>query len=460
MDRDTGDAVRSVSRRHSAPIARLEQFHGHLYNWYDTRDLRPLDPKYVSTVDSGNLAGHLLVLANGCRDLIQKPSIEPRIFAGIEDAISLLRDALAKIADTPRIHSVTRKQLDNAVDLLAASVHSNPTRLSDYGLRIVEVAARAHTVADMVQTLAQELGDAASSDMRIWAVAAKACADSHLQDARILHPWLRLSSDQLKAAMENTAGKSPEWIAIEPFFVGLLTLESAPGQLDGAIRELTLLRANLADRSKSPTAELARLDALVEAIRRSGVEAASLHNRLLEIAHRSEEMFEGMDFGFLFDNTRKLFSIGYRAADGQLDDNCYDLLASEARLASFVAIAKGDVPLSHWFRLGRPLTPVGRGSALISWSGSMFEYLMPALVMSSPADSLLNHTYQQVVIRQIEYGDERAVPWGISESAFDARDIDLTYQYSSFGVPGLGLKRAFERRSGHRTVRHCTLRRW
>src|SRR6202030_3738021 len=148
-----------------------------------------------------------------------------------------------------------------------------------------------------------------------------------------------------------------------------------------------------------------------------------------------------MDFRFLYDKTRKLFSIGYRGADGSLDPNCYDLLASEARLTSFIAIAKGDVPSSHWFHLGRALTPVGRGSALISWSGSMFEYLMPALVMRSPAGSLLSQTYEQVVRRQIEYGAERSVPWGISESAFSARDLDFTYQYSSFGVPGLGLKR-------------------
>ena len=148
-----------------------------------------------------------------------------------------------------------------------------------------------------------------------------------------------------------------------------------------------------------------------------------------------------MDFSFLFDKTRKLFSIGYRGSDGTLDPNCYDLLASEARLTSFIAIAKGDVPSSHWFRLGRALTPVGRGSALISWSGSMFEYLMPALVMRSPAESLLRQTYTQIVARQISYGNERHVPWGISESAYNARDLDFTYQYSSFGVPGLGLKR-------------------
>ena len=143
----------------------------------------------------------------------------------------------------------------------------------------------------------------------------------------------------------------------------------------------------------------------------------------------------------MFDDTRKLFSIGYRVADGSLDPNCYDLLASEARLASFIAIAKGEVPSSHWFHLGRALTPVGRGSALISWSGSMFEYLMPALVMRSPAGSLLSQTYELVVRRQIEYGAERGVPWGVSESAYNARDLNLTYQYSSFGVPGLGLKR-------------------
>ena len=159
------------------------------------------------------------------------------------------------------------------------------------------------------------------------------------------------------------------------------------------------------------------------------------------VAARRKNVSTAWISAFFFDKTRKLFSIGYRATDGSLDPNCYDLLASEARLASFIAIAKGDVPSSHWFRLGRALTPVGRGSALISWSGSMFEYLMPALVMRSPANSLLSQTYEQVVLRQIEYGAERGVPWGISESAYNARDIDFTYQYSSFGVPGLGLKR-------------------
>ena len=169
--------------------------------------------------------------------------------------------------------------------------------------------------------------------------------------------------------------------------------------------------------------------------------AVTLVRRLQAIADQAHQLFREMEFGFLFDPTRKLFSIGFRVRDGTLDPSCYDLLASEARLASFLAIAKGDVAPEHWFRLGRALTPVGRGSALISWSGSMFEYLMPALVMRAPALSLLDHTYRLVVARQMSYAAELGVPWGMSESAFNARDLEQTYQYASFGVPGLGLKR-------------------
>ena len=148
-----------------------------------------------------------------------------------------------------------------------------------------------------------------------------------------------------------------------------------------------------------------------------------------------------MGYGFLIDPDRKLLSIGYRVAEGTLDPSCYDLLASEARLASFIAIAKGDVPARHWFHLGRPVTPIGNGAALISWSGSMFEYLMPSLVMRAPQGSLLEQTSRLIVRRQIAYGASLGLPWGVSESAYNIRDLELTYQYSNFGVPGLGLKR-------------------
>jgi cyclic beta-1,2-glucan synthetase len=165
-----------------------------------------------------------------------------------------------------------------------------------------------------------------------------------------------------------------------------------------------------------------------------------LKKRLAAIEAAARTMAEGMQFDFLLDPQRRLLSIGC-TADGTLDSNCYDLLASEARLASFIAIAKNDIPARHWFRLGRSVTPIGKGAALISWSGSMFEYLMPSLVMRAPAGSLLEQTSRLIVERQIRYGAELGVPWGISESAYNARDLELTYQYSNFGVPGLGLKR-------------------
>jgi cyclic beta-1,2-glucan synthetase len=169
--------------------------------------------------------------------------------------------------------------------------------------------------------------------------------------------------------------------------------------------------------------------------------ADSLSQRLDALAATSRRMAAAMGFGFLFDHERKLLSIGYRVLEGSLDSNCYDLLASEARLASFVAIANGDVPARHWFRLGRAVVRVSHGAALVSWSGSMFEYLMPSLVMRAPAGSLLEQTSHLVVDRQQSYGRKLGVPWGISESAYNARDLERTYQYSSFGVPGLGLKR-------------------
>jgi len=424
-----------------ATMSRLELFHGHFYNWYDTRELHPLEPKYVSSVDSGNLAGHLLALGNACRELLQKSSVGPNLLAGVDDAIRLLREALADIPDTRRTHTVTRKQLSNAVDALASALDSLPVDAADWAARFVDLRARAHTVADIAQAWAQEREDAPDSELRAWADAARACVESHARDAEIFIPWMHLDSEELAAMAERPPDQAPEWVAIAPFFHSVPTLADAPELCEAALSKLAALRARLLDNAAANRDTLARIDALAQAMRHSAADAAALIRRLSAVTQTAERMFHAMDFNFLFDHTRKLFSIGYRVTDGSLDPSCYDLLASEARLTSFIAIAKGDVPSSHWFRLNRALTPVGRGSALISWSGSMFEYLMPELVMRSPVGSLLNQTCELVVRRHIAYGTERGLPWGVSESAYNVRDLDLTYQYSSFGVPGLGLKR-------------------
>ncbi len=419
----------------------LERFRGHFYNWYATRDLRPLDPKYVSSVDSGNLAGHLVALGQACQDLIDRPLLGPQVLAGIADTILLLRQSARAMADDRRTQTVSRKQLDEALDALTTALSPVPVTPGDWVVRLAELETRAYTMADIARTLTAERGDRADAEVLAWAEAVRASIESHLRDLDMVLPWARLVFGKTLSHGAPTPEQALGSTAIARFFLSFPTLADTPDRYESAIHELTTLRARSATDSAAPQNALTRIDAIIDSLARSAVASRALVRRLSTLVQLTKTMFDAMEFGFLFDPTRKLFSIGYRVSDSSLDPSCYDLLASEARLTSFIAIAKGDVPSTHWFHLGRALTPVDRGSALVSWSGSMFEYLMPALVMRSPAGSLLAQTCDLIVRRQKKYGTERGVPWGVSESAYNARDLELTYQYSNFGVPGLGLKR-------------------
>ena len=419
----------------------LERFRGHFYNWYDTRDLRPLDPKYISSVDSGNLAGHLIALGQACQEIIDRPLFGPHALSGIADAILLLRQSARATVDDRRTQTVTRKHLDEALDALTAALSPVPVTPGDWVARLTELNARAHTMADIARTLTAERGDSADGELVNWAEAVRAAIESHARDLDAAMPWAQLVFG--KAPINRATNPEQDLVSktMGRFFLSVPTLADAPDRWKKAIGELTTLRARLATDGAAPKDALTRIDAIIESLARSIEASGALVRRLSTLVTHTKTMFDAMEFGFLFDPTRKLFSIGYRVADSSLDPSCYDLLASEARLTSFIAIAKGDVPATHWFHLGRALTPVDRGSALVSWSGSMFEYLMPVLVMRSPSGSLLGQTCSLVVRRQRKYGTERGVPWGVSESAYNARDLELTYQYSNFGVPGLGLKR-------------------
>ncbi len=188
-------------------------------------------------------------------------------------------------------------------------------------------------------------------------------------------------------------------------------------------------------------AELAELDAV--APDDGELAAGRADGRAIELrylAARCRELAD-LDYDFLYDPERHLLAIGYSVVNHRLDASSYDLLASEARLASFLAIAQGKLPQEHWFRLGRQLTSIGGRQALLSWSGSMFEYLMPLLIMPTYEGTLLDDTCRAVVAAQIAYGREYDVPWGVSESGYNKTDAQRNYQYRAFGVPGLGFKR-------------------
>jgi cyclic beta-1,2-glucan synthetase len=419
----------------------LERFRGHFYNWYDTRDLRPLDPKYISSVDSGNLAGHLVALGQASREMIDGPLLDPHALMGIGDAILLLRQSARAIVDDRRTQTVTRKHLNEALDALTGALSPVPVSVGDWVLRLTELGARADTMTDIARTLTAERGETADSELVAWAEALRAVIESHARDLDAVIPWARLVFGKAPINRATIAEHDLVSSTMARFYSSMPTLADTPNWCESAISELTTLRERLMKNGAAQSDGLAGIDAMVESLAHSAAACEALVRRISSLVQLTKAIFEEMEFGFLFDPTRKLFSIGYRVADQSLDPSCYDLLASEARLTSFVAIAKGDVPATHWFHLGRALTPVDRGSALVSWSGSMFEYLMPVLVMRSPSGSLLGQTCSLVVRRQRKYGTERSVPWGVSESAYNARDLDLTYQYSNFGVPGLGLKR-------------------
>ena len=326
----------------------LERYEGHFLNWYDTATRAPLHPHYVSTVDSGNLAGALIALAHGLADLVTAPQTRAARLAGLADAAGLLSAASASSPDGPAALAATSR-----INRLAR-----------------EVAAEAATLEDgdpaRLASLAGELAELASAIVR----------DVQTEAADEIGFWSR-------AVVQA---------------VGALDAPEAPPE-----------------------------------------------PALVDLARRASALADAMRFEFLYDRRRRIFAIGYRLADvegpGRLDGAFYDLLASEARLASFVAIAKGDLPQHHWFHLGRLVTNVGGRATLISWGGTAFEYLMPLLLMRGYPGTLLDQSCRASVQRQIEYGAQRGVPWGISESAYAFTDRAGNYQYRAFGVPGLGLKR-------------------
>jgi cyclic beta-1,2-glucan synthetase len=352
------DAVRQMEKTIST-IERMERHRGHLYNWYDTQTLKPLLPLYVSSVDSGNLAGHLVTVAATCNIWAQAPAAHLQgDYTGILDCVTILEESLDELPDDRRPLRPLRQRLRERVDGMQRAVETIRSEPETAAIRTINLAVLAADIRKLARSIDEEIGSHASETLALWANKLEATCQSHIADSHIE-------------------------------------------------------------------------DAHVSALRRD----------LIALRDRARQFAFEMDFSFLLRGDRKLLSIGYRVDQRQLDEACYDLLASEARLTSLFAIAKGDVPTDHWMRLGRPVTLVGFSGALVSWSGSMFEYLMPPLVMKEPLGGILNQTSNLIIARQIRYARSKGIPWGISESAYNARDREMTYQYTNFGVPGLGLKR-------------------
>ena len=357
-----------------ATMGTMERHQGHFYNWYDTLTLKPLQPLYISAVDSGNLAGHLMTLRPGLLALGNDRIMDPRWFEGLGDTLNALTDAMGPVA--PASMARLQRDLESAYDARPATLAAAREWLDRLGAGVAEVAAQAAVHSG------PESGRAAASE-----------------------------------------GDAPFWA-------------------DALVRQVGLMRDELA--LLAPMAGEGEIPTLREAAALEG-DPASEHARarlaqIERLALQCDELAR-MEYAFLYDRARHLLAIGYNVAESRLDPSFYDLLASEARFASFVAISQGQLPQESWFALGRLLTTSGGHSVLLSWSGSMFEYLMPLLVMPTYENTLLDRTCRVTVERQIAYGKQIGVPWGISECGYNSVDASLSYQYRAFGVPGLGLKR-------------------
>lgn len=388
-------------------MLKLERYKGHFYNWYDTLNLLPLLPRYVSTVDSGNLIGHLLTLRQGLLALPAQPLFTRKIYEGLKTTTRIIQDF-----SKGHQAEITKKIL-----ILLEGAATKESSLSDVKKNLDELIF-----------LTNEL------------------TPYQLGSETEVYTWSNRLLSQITAVREEVIQSVP-WLQLLPVpahFVDLAALDSIPSLLSlQEISEVFLPQIDLYDGQAKRSEEKEWLLQLREFLKK-GSNIATERIRLTEqLAEECEEL-STIEYDFLFDKPTGLLRIGYNVDDQRNDNSYYDLLASEARLGIFVGIAQGKLPQESWFALGRLLTNSGGDPILLSWSGSMFEYLMPQLVMPAYENTLLYQTNKATVKRQIEYAAQRGVPWGISESAYNMTDANLNYQYRAFGVPGLGLKRGLE----------------
>jgi len=384
-------------------MAGMKRYNGHFYNWYDTQTLATLHPRYISTVDSGNLAGHLLTLRQGLIGLVAQPVVGKQLLLGIDDTLRLIEKNVRDL------HSESFKAL-----ISDFSVAKNETEL-----------VTLHSLDHLLRTYSQKF----NSLVHEWNVDPKS----------ELYLWTQSLTNQFQEVMEELTLWAPltEPLAVPVKFKDSKLASHIPSlkMLAGQSEELAKLEAgeNTAEEKQWLEKKKASFQQVSQKAR----------ERMATLYHLATKCFSfaDMQYDFLYDKSQHLLAIGYNEDEHKCDTSFYDLLASEARLSSFVAIAQGKLPQENWFALGRRLTNTINTPVLLSWSGSMFEYLMPTLIMPSYENTLLDETEKGCVKRQIEYAHEQDIPWGISESCFNVVDAHLTYQYRAFGVPGLGFKR-------------------
>jgi cyclic beta-1,2-glucan synthetase len=383
-------------------LSKLQHYRGHLLNWYNTQTLEPLKPRFVSSVDNGNFLASLWTLREGCLERLTRPIVEASSAEGLVDHFSILHE----------LHGLSRKRFSTLKQKFT----------EDSWLRALLELSAASLQEEHKKASARQ------SEVDWFAEQAQQRIQTVQETVRRYAPWLLPEFSSLRDDAAISLSSSWDTVAIEriPHFIDLLTLRLTQARSKPEVVD-------------EPRSLYQRLENLLP-------EARSITLRLIEdlraIVSTVGKLSDEMSFSFLLNDRRKLLSIGFDVEGNQLNAACYDLLASEARIASFVAIAKDDIPQESWFQFGRAHTLLDGRPILLSWTGTMFEYLMPAIWMRSYPDTLLERSRDGAVRAQRAYTAQKRIPWGISESACFRKDDAGNYQYHAFGVPALAIHKA------------------
>lgn len=402
----------TATERTFGTIQRMEKFNGHLYNWYDTQTLKPLAPLFVSTVDNGNLVCCLWTLKQSCLEATKEPLFRKDLWQAVHDHLEMIEELLT--------NGAKNGEMVRAIQHLKLRVESlaGPDSAWLEDLPGLEVA---------VTALEKKLSKVVGADEAQWWLHELVMRVSNLaMMVQDFAPWLL---PQFAECLRDSERDAKPCLAS-------LTLESAPHihtALDEKLRKMVETEATDFD-SRSA------IEFLREALSRSASLSQLIAKRLAGLATACDALAQGMNFAFLYNPKKKLLSIGYDAEAGRLSEHHYGLLASEARAAVFVAIAKGEIPQESWFRLARSHTAYGKVPVLRSWTGTMFEYLLPSLWIKTHPDTILDQSARAALRAQKRFAARKSIPWGISESSCSEKNPDGHYRYYAFGVPGLGLK--------------------
>jgi cyclic beta-1,2-glucan synthetase len=389
-------------------IESMDKWNGHLFNWYNTNTLKTLEPAYVSTVDSGNFAGYLITLAQGLKGYLDKPFIDEQYLKGIKDTINC-------IGEEGRV--ACQKYFD-----YLATEGENITFPNGFKKALKEISS---------------VCGLHDSKKTFWIYKVENMLQKFDGEIQEFLPGKSLLDGFSKEFMKLK--ETEELILLLDLNPKLKDLSEYYIQLESKLNALMdFLQKSKSEKLKK---NLPELEELAFKLINTKARVAEFLSRYQKLIGRIEVIYYDMKFLPLYDKKKQLFSIGFNFEDKKLTNSYYDLLASEARLTSYIAIAKGEIPVTHWFKMGRALTVVGRYKGLVSWTGTMFEYLMPLLVMRNYKHTLLDETYSFAIKSQKKYAKMRNMPWGISESAFNLLDRNQEYQYKAIGVPWLGLKR-------------------